>query len=210
MTHYKGTYRLRTEYDKRINMFPREYSGQLADNDIYIDCYNNVRVFSYGHGILECYVPSLGRGHNLIKAIKADLGNDVIFHIEETDSEVLFRFNAKDMKRLEKYLKPKTSGAGISPFSSRNLPQNKNYKIPDEELKAYKDLIADLHQKHMILLGKYTSDYLKSLVTKKNTWEDIKADMALKGLKGKEYIHSIGKWDEYIDYLQKELEKCQM
>lgn len=25
--------------------------------------------------------------------------------------------------------------------------------------------------------------------------------MILKGLKGKEYIHSIGKWNEYIDYL---------
>ena len=38
-----------------------------------------------------------------------------------------------------------------------------------------------------------------------DAWEDIKADMALKCLKGKEYIHSIGKWNEYIDYLRKEL-----
>ena len=38
-----------------------------------------------------------------------------------------------------------------------------------------------------------------------NKWEDIKADMIAKGLKGKEYIHSIGKWNDYIDYLRKEL-----
>lgn len=50
-----------------------------------------------------------------------------------------------------------------------------------------------------------TNNFLKTLVTKKNRWEDIKADMALKGLKGKEYIHSIGKWSEYIAYLEKEL-----
>ena len=31
------------------------------------------------------------------------------------------------------------------------------------------------------------------------------ADMKLKGLKGKEYIHSIGQWDNYINYLRKEL-----
>lgn len=29
--------------------------------------------------------------------------------------------------------------------------------------------------------------------------------MVLKGLKGKNYIHSIGKWDEYIKYLSENL-----
>lgn len=46
-----------------------------------------------------------------------------------------------------------------------------------------------------------TRSFLKSLVTKKNTWEDIKSDMAIKGLSGKNYIHSIGLWNNYIDYL---------
>ena len=52
-----------------------------------------------------------------------------------------------------------------------------------------------------------TSDFIKSLTTKKNTMDDIKADMAMKGLKGKEYIHSIGKWNEYLEYLKTELSK---
>ena len=43
------------------------------------------------------------------------------------------------------------------------------------------------------------------MFTKKNTLEYIKADMAVKGLHGKEYIHSIGRWNEYIEYLKKEL-----
>lgn len=38
-------------------------------------------------------------------------------------------------------------------------------------------------------------------------YENIKSDMKLKGLKGKEYIHSIGKWNDYVNYLEKELEK---
>ena len=49
--------------------------------------------------------------------------------------------------------------------------------------------------------------FIKSLATKKNPYENIKADMTLKGLKGKEYIHSIRAWDKYIDYLRKEFEK---
>ena len=205
LNHYKGTYRLKIEYEKNSNTFPREANGQLADNDIYIDCYNNVRVFSYGHGVLECYVPSLGRGHNIIKSIQSDFGEDIIFHIEETDSEILFRFHAKNMKKLEKYLKPKTSGTSISPFSTRNLPKNKEYKIPDEEFAMYKNIVAKIPKERILSLTHMTNYYLKSLVTKKNSWEDIKADMALKGLKCKEYIHSIGKWNEYITYLEDNL-----
>lgn len=109
------------------------------------------------------------------------------------------------MKDLEQYLKPKTSGASISPFSSKNLPRNKEYKIPNEDLIPYKDLITKLPQNQLILVGKYTTSFLQSLVTKKNSWENIKADMALKGLKGKEYIHSIGQWEKYIRYLERHI-----
>ena len=111
------------------------------------------------------------------------------------------------MKDLEKYLRPKTSGSNISPFSSKNLPKNKAYKIPDEDLVIYKSIIENIGQKQIITLTHMTSSYLKSLVTKRNTWEDIKADMAFKGLSGKNYIHSIGKWNTYIEYLKKECGK---
>ena len=40
----------------------------------------------------------------------------------------------------------------------------------------------------------------------KNKMEDIKADMKKKCLKNKEYINSIGKWNEYLKYLEKEIE----
>lgn len=246
MTKYKGVYRLRTETDKRTNLFPREYNGQFADNDVYIDCANKVQIFSFGRGILEAYIPSLQSGRTMLKFIYRDLINgsntetkintydvtrngetvsvtketitildetlyekeiaesNIIFHIEETDEEVLFRYHSKNMDKLEKYLKPKTSGASISPFSSKNLPRNKAYKIPDEDLSIYKDLTSNLAQNELILLGRYTTNFIKSLATKKNPLENIKSDMALKGIKGKDYIHSIGKWREYIDYLRKE------
>lgn len=98
-------------------------------------------------------------------------------------------------------LKPKTSGADISPFSTRNLPRNKDYKIPDEDSLRYKDISSKIPKERILELTHITNAYLKSLVNNKNTWENIKADMALRGLKAKEYIHSIGKWDEYIWYL---------
>lgn len=202
---YKGIFRLRTPIDTSTNTFPREYTGQFADNDVYIDCQKNVQIFSFGHGILQAYIPSIGRGNNIIKAIQSDLGDNVIFDIEKTDSEVLFKFNAKYMEQLVQYLKPKTSGANISPFSSKNLPKNKDYKIPDEEFVTYKNIVDKIPQERILTITHTTNRFIKSLVTKKNTWEDIKANMALKGLKGKEYIHSIGKWNDYISYLEENI-----
>lgn len=108
------------------------------------------------------------------------------------------------MEQLEKYLKPKTNGANISPFSTKNLPKTK-YNIPDEDLVIYKNIVEKLDKNRIIELTHISNNYLQSLVCKKNTWEDIKADMALKGLKGKDYIHSIGKWNDYIKYLEKVL-----
>lgn len=126
-----------------------------------------------------------------------------MFNVEENDLELLFQFKTKYIKELEKYLKPKTNGCNISPFSSKNLPKNKSFKIPDEDLLGYKKLVELIGKKQIIALTHMTNDYLKSLATRKNTWGNIKADMALKGLSGKNYIYSIGKWNDYVKYLEK-------
>ena len=203
---YKGKYRLRTPIDKSTNMFPREYNGQFADADVYIDCANKVTISSYGHGILEVYIPSIGRGHNIIKAIQSELGDKVINNIVETDEEVIFQFHSKYMEQLEPYLKPKTSGADISPFSSRNLPKSK-YNIPNEDLVTYKEIVSKIPKNELISLVHTTNKFLETYTKKKLKGVDIKADMALKGIKGKDYIHSIGAWDKYIEYLKKNIKE---
>lgn len=130
--------------------------------------------------------------------------SNIISHVVETDEEVIFNYHAKYMGDLEQYLKPRTNGTDISPFSTKNLPKSK-YIISDEDQVEYKKIVENLGKENIITLTHMTSSYIKSLVTKKNTWEDIKADMAMKGLSGKNYIHSIGKWEEYISYIHKEL-----
>lgn len=102
-------------------------------------------------------------------------------------------------------LKPKTSGSNISPFSSKNLPLNKDFKIPDEDLNLYKEIVAKISQERILDLTHSTNSFIKSLATKKNPIENIKTDMKLKGLKGKEYIYSIGEWDKYIKFLKENL-----
>ena len=207
---FKGKYRLKVPINKATNDFSRKLNGTYEDIDMFIECQYGNKVFHFGGSILQAYVPSIGRGHNVIKAIKEQFHGDIIFDIEETDSEILFKFNYKDSDNIIPLLKPKTNGANISPFSSKNLPRNKEYKIPDEEFSIYKEIVAKIPSERILTLTHSTNHYLKSLATKKNTWDNIRADMKLKGLKGKEYIHSIGKWSEYIEYLRKEISECQM
>lgn len=201
ISHFKGKYRILCEADRSTNQFSRKLDGTFEDIDCYITCQNKIQIFSYGHGILEVYIPSIGRGHNIVNAINTDLGKDIIFDKVETDGEVIFKFHAKYMDKLEKYLKPKTSGASRSPFSTKNMLKT-SYSIPDEDLNKYKKIIEKIPKENILTVTHRTNDYMKSLATKKYTWEDIKADMALKGLRGKDYIHQIGKWNEYIKYLE--------
>lgn len=198
---FKGTYRIKAPYNQQTNDFNRKLNGTLEDIDCYIDCQYDNKIFHYGRDILQAYIPSLIRGHNIIKM----LNPNIIFDIEETDSEVLFKFKYINSDKIIPLLKPKISGANISPFSSKNLPKNKDFKIPDEELNLYKELVAKIPQERILTITHNTNNFIKSLATKKNPIENIKADMKLKGLKGKEYIYSIGKWNEYINFLKENL-----
>ena len=206
-THYKGKYRIKGPYDLSTNDFIRKENGTLEDIDCYIDCMNNVQIFYYGKSILEAYIPSIIRGHNIINAIKKDIGENIILHTEETSSEVLFRFHARNMENLEKYLKPRTLGANISPYSSKNLPKS-DYKIPDEDLGTYKNMVANLPHEKALSIAHMTNDFINGLATKKNPIDKIKADMRLKCMNSKQYIHSIGQWNNFIKYLEKNL--CQI
>lgn len=93
---------------------------------------------------MQAYIPSIGRGNNIIKAIY-EIDPSIIFDIEKTDAEILFKFKYVNSDKIIPLLKPKTSGAGISPFSSKNLPKN-DYKIPNEDLNQYKELVSKIPQ----------------------------------------------------------------
>lgn len=224
---FVGRYKILAEYNRSTNDFPRILSGckegELDESfdDLYIACEKGSRIHHVGGSKLQTYIPSVGRGHNILKAMYEDIIGDVeslgrdyetiyknltanglIFDIEEYDSEILFKFKAPNIETIAKYLKPSTKGADRSPFSSKNLPKGK-YEIPMEDLALYKE-ITDLIPKGNIRIYSTINDgFLNTLTSKKVSLDDIKADMRLKGLKAKEYFHSIGEWNNYIEYFKK-------
>ena len=200
---FKGVYRILPEVDTLTNDFPRKLNGSYEYIDCYISCQHNIKIYHYGKSILQAYIPSLQRGNNIIKAIQG-INPDIISNIYRTDSEVEFLFKYSDSETIIPLLKPKTSGSGISPFSSKNRPKSA-YIIPDEDLVVYKNIVQNIPQNELIRISHITNNFIKSLSTKKNPMNNIKADMKLKGLKGKEYVHCIGKWNNYIDYLKENL-----
>lgn len=230
LSRYVGVYRVKSHIDETTNDFPRDEEGKLEQNDVYIKCEKGGQIYHYGHSTLVCYVPSIGRGHNILKQIGQDLGLDLskygdsfnyekfysdlyamklVFDIEETDAEILWKFDNKNMNTIATYMKPLTSGASISPFSTKNLPKAK-YTIPQTDIEKYRLLCKTYSNITPLQLASITSDFILNIIPKKNKKyknTDMKALMKLQMLKGKEFAHSLGMWDEYIKHLENALMK---
>lgn len=220
---YKGTYRLKANIDQSTNDFPRDTEGKIESDDIYIKCAFGSQIYHYGRGILVAYIPSIGRGHNILKALAEELcgitdkvsyeelyqkltEEGTVRNIVENDEEIEFKFHNKHIELICKYLKPQISGSSISPFSSRNLPKS-DYTIPVEELREYQEITEDVPKDEILIISQITGRFITDILPKCPGYKskNIKADMKLKMLKGKEYIHSTGMWNKYIDYLKKEI-----
>lgn len=216
LMRYKGKYRLLCELDQNTNDFPRDDNGNIEDIDMYISCQYGNRIYNYGHGKLIAYVPSLGRGHNIIKTLKE---KDVeYFDLIETDEEVEFKFKAADIETVAELMKARTSGASISPFSSKNLPKTK-VEIPKEKMALYKEITKDIPKGELLCISRATNEFLDNIMPKslcrrtkkKSTTFNIREDMKKMKLarQSKEYIWVKGYFDEYLDYLKNNLKNFQ-
>lgn len=68
-------------------------NSQYEDIDLYIDCQFGNKVFYQGNSTLLAYIPSIGRGRNIIQKIQ-ETNPSIIYNIEETDEEILFEFKS--------------------------------------------------------------------------------------------------------------------
>lgn len=214
---YKGKYRILPVIDQDTNDFPRDSGGNIEDDlEIYISCRNGNKIEYYGlnesrRAVLLAYIPSLGRGRNIKKALKKQ-GVDILYY-DESDEEVLFHFNATDIEVVAELLKAKTSGASISPFSRKNLPRE-TVEIPEEDMAKYKKIADKVDKNDRLLIHRTTTAFLDEVLAKelrpKGTRKPYDYKSEMKKLKlardSKGYIYTKDMWEEYLEYLDEQID----
>lgn len=204
---FYGKYKILLPIDKNTNDFPRDVNGKIESEDYYIPCRDGSEITHYKRNILDILMPSKQRANRLIQM--CDEAGINIFHITEGNKEVSFRFKADDMDFIASYVIPKTMGKNIRPTSTKNLPSS-DYQIPYEDLKNYKSITDRVPQDDKLLISRITNDFLyKKLAKSTKQIDSLKLDMKKKCMArmAKEYIHSIGKWEEYLKYLHKRVKE---
>lgn len=215
---YKGTYRVLPVLDEVYHDLPRDTNGNIVHEEVelYIACQYGNKITEYGKDtsnrmVLRAYIPSIGRGRNIKKAM--DTKDIPYTNYRETDEEVEFRFKAKDIEPIAEMMKVKTGGADISPFSNKNLPKA-DVEIPTAEIERYKAITEEVQKGDLLIIHRITLDFLSNFLEKKykksvdkkfSYTVDMKKMMM--GRLPKEYIYTRGMWNEYLDFLQKNIKK---
>lgn len=204
---YVGKYRVIAEIDQRTGDFCRDKSGNYCNNnDIYIKCFKGTRIWYIGNRVLQVYIPSIKRGNNILKKIDPKY----VFDIEQTDEETLFKVKDKDIENIIEFLKPQTNGASISPFSTKNLKREKQpfvEVVNHTQNAVYEEIKAFLPKEDKLLIGQWNRCFIADFLTQKLEMnvDEIKADIKQKNMKQKDYFCHVGYWNEYVDFLKKEI-----
>lgn len=211
-SHYKGKYRVKAHYDLSTNDFVRDAEGELDDSfgDFYLSGRSGIEI---KHGVgseLACYVPKLQLGNNILKSYYEKMIGDygkksvpiIVAELMEKkyingcdilSTEVFFTFDAKYLDDLAPIVKLKTAGATISPFSVRNLPR-KPYTIPQKDMDKYKKAKGDL-------TGLQISRLQDAFISERCD-KDFKPKMKKEMLRAIQYIHKIGLWNDYCEWIR--------
>ena len=203
LNKYVGTYRVIARYDESTQDFPRDETGSIDDSfdDIYIPCRRGEIRHSYrdtrGYEVLCWYTDSSTQGKNVYKELSKD--KDLWLEADDVDpSDYYIYFRAEDIEKIAAVVEPKTNGKKISPFSSKNLPKTP-YEIPETDLKKYKAETSGLSMLEVLKLYKGFEEKIPELKGKKFDLKRAKIEMRLKG---KELIHALGLWNEYVQYIK--------
>ena len=212
LMNYKGKWRLLPEIDMDTNDFARDVKGNVDEDSIYINCYYGNKIWYYGlndsrRAVLAAYVPSKMRGHNVIKELKKQ--HIEFFDYDESDEEVMFHFLASDIEIVAPLLKPRTSGANVSPWSVRNLPKS-DVELPQEYEEKYKAISSKAGKDGMVVIKTTNEAFLHNMEEKlrkklKNKKFSCSADMKHRKMSRqfKEYVYTMGMFNEYLEVLDK-------
>ena len=208
LSKYVGQYRVVAEIDKNTNDFCRDIRGNLCnDDDVYIKCRKGIKIFHYGRGVLQVYIPSKQRGNNILKSIEEGGNKELVTNIEKTDSEVIFKIKDKHLPNIIQHLNPVVSGANISPFSTKNLPK-KLIVLSEEELEEYKAIVEPIRISNPLIIKTINKDFAKKICKKlKMNEAEIAVDAKKEKVGLRDYFYIKGFKEEYLEELKKKVKE---
>lgn len=210
--HFKGKYRTYPELTTDTNDFVRNIDGEIDDDysDFYLKGRNGIKIM---HGVgseLACYIPSSGLGYNVVrdycklmcgivykdynKAADKLIASGFINEIDFLDGEVWFSFDVKYIDDLNKIVKIRTSGANISPLSTKNL-KTTPYTIPINDREKYNEAKKGIEP---LRLGRLNDKF--GIETFGSNYRKLLRASRLKAIA---FFHKNNVWTEYCDYLRK-------
>jgi hypothetical protein len=156
------------------------------------------------------------------ESMYSELNNSgLIFDIEETSEEILFKFKTKDFEKLEKFIAPKPvklnkKGKGKSCFSVKKLRKqlgikaSKKHDIPIEKLDKYKQITSVIDKGNISVYNKINDGFLTDLSIKNNSSLDaLKEKIKDEKYSTRGYLYSLGEetWNKYLDYIKNYIEE---
>lgn len=209
---FVGKYRVKAELDQDTMDFVRDENGNIDPDfdDYYIPCRSKM-IIKHGVGnILWLYCPASGTFYNVIRAYyKLVYGKeqknyekcaDMLIKdgyaesIEFLDGEGNMEFSIKHMDLVAQIVNPSSYGANIHPHSKKNLPKAP-YDIPKKDMDRYKKAKEGIEP---LKLSRINSEFGAKAFGKKYN-QKLRASH----LKAIQFFHKEGKWDKYIEHLEK-------
>lgn len=197
-----GTYRVMAEYDLQTNDFPRDEEGNIDKSfeDLYIPCSRGKSVIKHTYDdevLVICFYDKSSTAKNVFNELKCKYKN-IYLEYDDCGTDALIYFKSEDIDKIATIVKPKTSGSSIKWSSTKNLPKVE-YTIPPKDLNQFKKITEKLDRTQKMHFSKtVNSEFLKQI----STGFDAKEEQKKSRLGAKEYIHSINKWDDYIEFIK--------
>lgn len=214
---YVGKYRVLTELTTDTQDFVRDYDGEIHSDydELYIPCnYDGKIKHTYSDSILAYFTD---RSSTYKRVIKELTNSNIKFNTDEIGVEFIIYFSDSDMPKVAKIVGAKTSGKKIHPFDDVNIPDRvvpKNTKVAPSATIGYSIPARDkgLYYAAMSSIkDRKIKNEFKKNVTEKfiKTLNDSDFTRKCENMQMKpiEYIHYIGKWDNYISYIKENI-KC--
>ena len=216
---YVKIYRVIARYDLDTENFPKDETGGIDESfdDLYIPCKRGEIRGSYldpKKEILAWYSDSCSTGRNVYKQLKQEYPEMEIAVDDCGSFDYYIYFEAKDIEKIASLVVPRTSGKNIKPFSAKNLPKPL-YEVPEEDVKKLAEIFSRRKeelkpiQKAAILrkcLKQFDPVIEDKCSTKKKKFE-VDLERKKSGLPSKEFIHSLGLWEDFVAFLAREIEE---